>query len=65
MDADDYSIPAAAGGLIMSVESPDVGIMTFRHGDGSDNWGPLSTNVDSDTLVQAPVGLNLANKWDE
>ena len=65
MDADDYAIPAAAGGLIMSVESDDVGIMTFRHGDGFDDWGPLSTNVDSDTLVQAPVGLNLANEWDE
>ena len=65
MDADDYAIPAAAGGLIMSVESDDYGIMTFRHGDGSDNWGPLSTNVDRDTLAQAPVGLNLANEWEE
>ena len=65
MDADDYAIPAAAGGLIMSVESDDYGIMTFRHGGGFDNWGPLSTNVDSDMLVQAPVGLNLANEWDE
>lgn len=65
MDADDYAIPAAAGGLIMSVESDDYGIMTFRHGDGFDDWGPLSTNVDGDTLVQAPVGLNLANEWEE
>ena len=65
MDADDYAVPAAAGGLILTVKSPNYGIMTFRHGDGLDNWGPLSTNVDSDTLVQAPVGLNLANEWDE
>ncbi len=65
MDADDYAVPAAAGGLILSVESPSYGIMTFRHGDGFDDWGPLSTNVDGDTLAQAPVGLNLANEWDE
>ena len=65
IDADDYAIPPAAGGLIMSVESDDVGMMTFRHGGGLDNWGPLSTNLDSDTLAQAPVGLNLANEWDE
>ena len=65
IDADDYAIPAGAGGLIMRVESPDDGIMTFRHGDGLDNWGPLSTNVDDDTRLQAPVGLNLANEWYE
>ena len=64
-DADDYGIPAIAGGLIMHVESPAVGRMAFRHGDSYDNWGPNSTEIDNDSLFQAPVGINVANEWDE
>jgi len=63
IDADDYGVPAAANGLILRVVS--IGgdeISGLRHGDSTDSWTP---DVGGGTHIQAGIGINESNVWDE
>ncbi len=64
IDADTYSVPWAANGLILRAENEqnkrnDIG---FRHGDSADDWNKQLWN---NGHFQAAIGLNDANVWDE
>jgi hypothetical protein len=63
IDADSYTVPAAATGLILRVVSTDGDEKSgFRHGDSTDAWTP---DVGGGTHIQAAVGINDSNVWDE
>jgi hypothetical protein len=64
IDADTYSVPAVANGLILSIEESGGTdrIANVRHGDSTDAWTP---DVGSDTHIQAAIGINDDNVWDE
>ena len=63
LDADDYSIPTAANGLVFLAEQPVAGGEPgFRHGDSTDDW---NKKVSSVTHIQAGVGLDDDNQWGE
>lgn len=64
IDADTYAVPAVANGLILSIEESGGNdtITNVRHGDSTDAWTP---DVGSDTHIQAAIGINDSNVWDE
>ena len=62
LDADDYTVPAVANGLILRMVSSSSQIAALRHGDSTDSWTP---EVASDTHIQAAIGINDSNVWDE
>ena len=63
LDADDYAVPAVANGLIFRVVSTGRDeISGLRHGDSTDAWTP---DVGGDTHIQAAIGINDSNVWDE
>jgi hypothetical protein len=63
MDADDYNVPATSNGLILYVDT-NAGTheMGFRHVGSTDDHNRDLTNK---THLQAGVGLNSANQWEE
>lgn len=65
LDADDYGVHLQAGGLVFRVESPLKKRISFRHGDGSDDWGQVGGKVDNQSHIQAMIGLGPDNQWDE
>ena len=63
IDADTYPVPAVANGLILRVTSTgDDRISGIRHGDSTDTWTP---DVGGGTHIQAAIGINDSNVWDE
>jgi len=63
-DADDYSVPAEANGLLLTVDNTgSVDDMSFRHGDSTDNFSQKKLNGNQG--FQAPVAINGANEWGE
>ena len=65
IDADTYGVPAAANGLIFRMENTSLVLdqrLSVRHGDSTDNW---NGNISQGTQLQAAVGINSANVWDE
>ena len=63
IDADTYSVPAVANGLILRVTSTgDARISGIRRGDSTDTWTP---DVGGGTHIQAAIGINDSNVWDE
>ena len=63
IDADTYSVPAVANGLILRVTSTgDDRISGIRRGDSTDTWTP---DVGGGTHIQAAIGINDSNVWDE
>lgn len=63
IDADTYAVPAVANGLILRVTSASNDrISGLRHGDSTDTWTP---DVGGDTHIQAAIGINDSNVWDE
>jgi len=62
LDADTFSVPADANGLILTAEVTTVGDLGLRHGDSTDDW---NKRLLDDTHVQGGVGLNSANEWQE
>ena len=65
VDADTYSVPAVANGLIvhleMDITAGDQKI-NLRHGDSTDDW---NGNISGGTHFQAGIGINDANELDE
>ena len=58
-------MPAAANGLIFRAENTSADTdqrLSFRHGDSTDDW---NGNVSQGTHLQAGVGINSGNVWDE
>ena len=63
LDADSYTVPAIATGLILRVVSTDADYISgLRHGDSTDSWTP---DVGGGTHIQAAIGINDDNVWDE
>ena len=64
MDADDYTVPAVANGLIFRIENNDSSdrIASIRHGGSGDLWTP---DVGGGTHIQAAIGISDDNVWDE
>jgi len=63
IDADSYSVPAVANGLILRITSTgDDRISGLRHGDSTDTWTP---DVGGGTHIHAAIGINDSNVWDE
>ena len=65
LDADIYSVPEVANGLILRIENTDGAndkIANVRHGDSTDGWTP---DVGGGTHIQVAVGINDSNVWDE
>ena len=62
IDADVYTVPAVANGLILRVVSASTQISGLRHGDSTDTWTP---DVGGGTHIQAAIGINDSNVWDE
>ena len=63
IDADSYTVPAIATGLILRVVSTDADYISgLRHGDSTDSWTP---DVGGGTHIQAAIGINDSNVWDE
>ena len=63
LDADTYTVPAVANGLILRIaETGSVDtIANVRHGDSTDAWTP---DVGEVTHIQAAVGIDEDNLWD-
>ncbi len=62
IDADTYSVPAAANGLFLLTEVASRTRCAVRHGDSTDDFGNTEY-VDNTTLIQQAMGLNAANLW--
>ena len=63
IDADGYAVPTVANGLILRVVSTDSDYISgLRHGDSTDSWTP---DVGGGTHIQAAIGINDSNVWDE
>ncbi|MFQ6029576.1 MAG: hypothetical protein ACE5Q6_19035 [Dehalococcoidia bacterium] len=65
LDADDNSVSADANGLIFRAENTSSSTdqrISLRHGDSTDDW---NGNLSQGTHLQAAVGINSANVWDE
>ena len=63
LDADTYTVPAVANGLILRVVSASNDrISGLRHGDSTDAWTP---DIGGGTHIQAAIGINDDNVWDE
>ncbi|MBM3935083.1 MAG: hypothetical protein FJ319_12425 [SAR202 cluster bacterium] len=65
IDADTYSVPTDANGLILYVENShnrSDRAFSVRHGNGSDT---VTKDIGGNTHVQAPVGLAENNTWYE
>ena len=65
LDADTHSVPAEATGLIFLVEmDTDLGDgkVGLRHGDSTRDY---NSDVGSGTHLQAGIGINSSNVWDE
>ena len=63
IDADTYAVPAVADGLILRVVRTDADYISgLRHGDSTDAWAP---DVGTGTHIQAAIGINDSNAWDE
>lgn len=60
IDADDYSVPTNANGVILRVEKEKK--TGFRHADSTDTW---TGELEKDTYLQAGIGLSADNVWDE
>ncbi|MDA0263027.1 MAG: hypothetical protein O3A93_01940 [Chloroflexi bacterium] len=65
LDADDYSVAAEANGLILAAEKNKAGDkrLSFRRGGSTDDWGV--GDIGHGTQLQAGVGLNDQNVWEE
>jgi hypothetical protein len=64
VDADDYSVPAEASGLVLRLynnggKDRRLGV---RHGDSTDDW---NKEVGNGTHFQASIGINDDNIWDQ
>jgi hypothetical protein len=65
LDADDYSVPSEASGLVFRVynnSSSNDRRIGLTHGDSTDSW---NTDIGNMTQFQASVGINDDNIWDE
>lgn len=63
IDADTYSVPAIANGLILRVVSTGTNLKSaFRQGDSTDDWTP---DIRGGNHIHAAVGINDDNMWDE
>ena len=64
MDADSYTVPAVANGLILRIAETGGNdrFANVRHGDSTDTW---TLDVGNDTHIQAAVGISDSNVWDE
>jgi hypothetical protein len=64
IDADDFGVPAEASGLVFRVYNNGgadrrIGL---THGDSTDNW---NNDIGNQTHLQAAVGINDDNIWDQ
>ena len=64
IDADTYSVPAAANGLIFRIDNSNSNRrkIGLRHGDSTDDW---NADMGGITLLEAAAGLRDDNVWDE
>jgi hypothetical protein len=62
LDADTFSVPAEANGLILTAEVATAGDLGLRHGDSTDDW---NKRILDDTHVQGAAGINSDNQWQE
>jgi archaellum component FlaG (FlaF/FlaG flagellin family) len=63
IDADSYSVPAIANGLILRVVGTGTNLISaLRHGDSTDDWTP---DIGGGNHIHAAVGINDDNMWDE
>ena len=62
LDADTFGVDAAANGLLLHVEMTNESDISFRHPDSTDN---LVKKLPAGSHVQAAVGLNTGNLWEE
>ncbi len=62
LDADAFGVDAVANGLLLHAEITNESDMGFRRGDSTDIW---NMRLPASSHVQAAVGINSANLWDE
>ena len=62
LDADTFGVDTTANGLLLHAEVANESDIGFRHGDSTDNW---NKKLPASSHVQAAVGINSDNLWDE
>ena len=62
LDADTFGVDTTANGLLLHAEVANNSDIGFRHADSTDNW---SKKLPAGSHVQAGVGINSGNLWDE
>ena len=62
LDADTFGVDITANGLLLHAEVTNEADIGFRHGDSTDNW---NKKLPASSHVQAMVGINSSNLWDE
>lgn len=62
LDADTFSVPADANGLILTAEVATAGDLGLRHGDSTDDWNKRMLDA---THLQGAVGINSDNQWQQ
>ena len=62
LDADTFGVDTTANGLLLHAEVANESDIGFRHADSTDNW---NKKLPAGSHVQAAVGINSSNLWDE
>jgi len=62
LDADTFGVDTTANGVLLHAEVANESDIGFRHADSTDNW---NKKLPAGSHVQAAVGINGSNLWDE